>query len=634
MKRVFAPAGVFVALMAVYLWTMAPGNFWLDSAAFAACNTILGLPHSPSFPLYTILGRVIDQSLPVSPIAAANIYSALATASAGVVFYFILIMVIGLSRASFGYGRLFAVVGTLVAFWAIPVWQSAVRTEVYGLQLLLSLLVVYFTVKAFISSGRHETFRYVLAAAYCQGLSLANHPLLGLGSLPVIVLLLFMLLRPLKLVGIVKVIVSAVLVSCIAMSLYLYLPIRANQNPVINSGQPKTAVAALKAITRSGEDYIPDKPMARVDYFRRGSALIRFVYDQVGGVLLAGLAAALIFMFRNRNAIILALLTATIFGLAITVWAADFKLYNYDIVAYAALPIVLMICAATWGLYRLFESLSAKRPIGRIVPILLCVLAGLQVAGNLYATDLSGTRGPDRLAQAILDESPPNAILLVNEDNVLLPLWYHCLALGKRPDLAVISAGALYRPTYRDEIRRLYGDLIYPPEFGSEKIGNLKAAIQSFCDLNYPGRPIMVQFGVPGISADQLAPRGFLFQYSDSASASQTGFEAPSTAMLDSIGAGATDLLTKDFIARAAFNYGVYCDRRDLKERAYQFFQYAIETDGTNPEYFLRLGIAFLEAGRQEEAELLLNEAARTGDGCPEAEVILNRLADKRWGKS
>ena len=634
MRKAFAPAGVFVALMAVYLWTMAPGNFWLDSAAFAACNTILGLPHSPSFPLYTILGRVVDQSLPVSPVAAANLYSALATASAGVVFYLILGMVLGLSRISFGYGRLFAIAGTLVAFWAIPVWQSAVRTEVYALQLLLSLLVIYFAIKAFITDSRNGTVRYFLAAAYCQGLSFANHPLLGIGSLPLIILLPFILPLPLKLVGIVKVMVSAVLVCCMALSLYLYLPIRANQDPAINSGQPKTVVAALKAITRSGENYIPDKPTAKVDYFGRGYALIRFVYDQVGSVLLAGLASALIFIFRKRNAIIMALLTAIMFGLAITIWAADFKLYNYDIVAYAALPIVLMICVATWGLYRIMELVSAKRPISRVVPILLCVLAGLQLAGNLYAADLSGTRGPDRLAQAILDESPPNAILLVNEDNVLLPLWYHCLALGERPDLAVISAGALYRPTYRDEIRRLYGDLVYPREFGSERIGNLKAAIQSFCGLNYPRRPIMVQFGVPGINAGQLSPRGFLFQYSDSVSAAQTESDAPSTALVDSIGAGATDLLTRDFIARTAFNYGVYCDRRDLKERAYQFFQYAIETDGTNPEYLLRLGIAFLEAGRQEEAELLLNEAARTGDGCPEAEVILNRLADKRWGKS
>ena len=59
----------------------------------------------------------------------------------------------------------------------------------------------------------------------------------------------------------------------------------------------------------------------------------------------------------------------------------------------------------------------------------------------------------------------------------------------------------------------------------------------------------------------------------------------------------------------------------------------AIETDDTNPQYLLQLGLAFLKAGRHEEAVLLLEQAAKTGDGCPEAEAALARLRDRKYGE-
>jgi tetratricopeptide (TPR) repeat protein len=143
----------------------------------------------------------------------------------------------------------------------------------------------------------------------------------------------------------------------------------------------------------------------------------------------------------------------------------------------------------------------------------------------------------------------------------------------------------------------------------------------------------MVQFGTPGISVGRLSSQGFLFRYGESSVPPGAGAGAELTSLLDSISAGATDLLTKDFVARTAFNLGVYFDRVDDLKSAFQLFQYAVTADDANPEYLFRLGVAFFKGGRFNEAAMLLEQATKTGDGCPEAETLLRRIRNKEFSK-
>ena len=104
-------------------------------------------------------------------------------------------------------------------------------------------------------------------------------------------------------------------------------------------------------------------------------------------------------------------------------------------------------------------------------------------------------------------------------------------------------------------------------------------------------------------------------------------------ARLDSIASGATDVLTKEFIARTAFNFGVYFDRIGNRRSAFHSFKYALETDEDNPEYLLRLGAALYRDGRYGDAVKLLEQATKTGDGCPEAETLLRQIREKELSK-
>jgi len=633
MKRFAAPTGVFILLLAVYLWTMAPGIFWIDSAAFTACNEILGLPHSPSFPAYTVMGRTLHALLPVDPATASNLFSAVTAAAAGAIFYLILRLLLQPSAMPEKLKFITSFTGALFAFTAVPIWQSAVRAEVYALQVLISLAIIYSFLKCTRETDSPGKYRWALAAVFFQGLAFANHSLLALITIPLIMAIPFT--PGFKAAGgsFMRFAVAGTALFCIALSFYLYLPIRSNQDPFINSGQPKTLSLTLKAITRTGEDYMPDMNPAPIDYFARIKNLGKFIFNQTGVLAILGLVAGLFIAARRKNVILLLLIGLIPLGWALTIWAADFELMNFDIVAYSALPLALFIMMAFYGLSHLAAKAMEKSRLGHYAVVVLIFMVYFQFSENLNACDLSGSAGPDRLAEIILEEAPPHAILMLNEDNVVLPLWYHCLALNQRRDLKIIATGAMYRPSYRDELRTLYPNLKFPPEFEAYKIDNFNRAVKKFCDLNSVNHPIMVQFGVPGIDAASLMPAGFLFRYNGGAFLPEPGIKMPMPELLDYIADGATDLLTREFAARNAFNYGVYFDRLGQTRESFRFFRYAIETDDQNPSYFLRLGIAFLNAGRQDEAIILLKQATLTGSGCPEADRLLKQITDREYGQ-
>jgi len=632
MRKLFVPAGIFLLLMAAYHWTMTPGNFWLDSAAFATCNEILGLPHSPSFPVYTVLGRTLHSLLPINPVRASNLYSALAAALAGVMCYYALKRLLGGNEKSPLMARIFAASGAVYACLLIPVWQSAVRAEIYALQILLIMIILYLFIRAWDDPPEKRRIAHILAMVFVQGLAFANHSLMALATLPVIVLTLWRFGRVMTRKDFAAAVVAGIVVFAVALSSYLYLPIRANQNPAINSGRPTTLSSAVQAITRTGEGYLPVSERDRPNYADRAMHFGKFAFEQAGGLVLIGIVAAFCLGIRKRLWVLIGLALSAAAGSAITVWSADFRQINFDIVAYSAVPLILLTMCGFYGLYRLFERFKDRRRIDYVAYTVCGLLIFFQFSGNLYSGDLSRVDGPDKLAAIILNGAPDDAVLLINEDNVLLPLWYHHHALGKRPDLAVISTGGLYRPSYRKEVRRLYPDLALPAEFDSYRIDDLGKALRAFCRLNHD-RPLMVQFGTPGIETDRLSPADFLFRYSDEPVSPDPHDAEKLMAILDTVAAGATDPVTKEFTARTAFNYGVYFDRFGDQEAAYTFFKYAIETDDTNPDYFLKLGMAFLKAGKVRQAVMLLEEATNIGNGCPQADELLRQIRQKEFGK-
>ena len=133
-------AALFVAVLAVYVETMAgTASFW-DCGEFIATAFTLGIPHPPGTPLYVLLGRVFTiLPLPLSVAQKVNFMSALFGALGIVVLYFLIVDLLRSMRGTprdwidrlviYGCG----LVGALFTAWGNTYWSNAIEAEVYSI---------------------------------------------------------------------------------------------------------------------------------------------------------------------------------------------------------------------------------------------------------------------------------------------------------------------------------------------------------------------------------------------------------------------------------------------------------------------------------------------------------------------
>ncbi len=155
-------AGIFIFL--VYLRTMAPSVFTLDSAELTTAAYSLGLVHSPGYPIYLLLTHIFIK-LPIADVGyRVNLFSGLASAvNVGVLIAIIKLMT----------GRHLPAIAAGLSFGlSYYVWSASVVAEVYALQGLM-LTTIMFAIFQWRRLGKVVYLRFLAVIA---GLAVANNP--------------------------------------------------------------------------------------------------------------------------------------------------------------------------------------------------------------------------------------------------------------------------------------------------------------------------------------------------------------------------------------------------------------------------------------------------------------------------
>jgi hypothetical protein len=240
----------------------------------------------------------------------------------------------------------------------------------------------------------------------------------------------------------------------LALTPYLYLPVRASMDPPMNEADP-TSIGRLWEFLSGGDllsvffafklSELPDRLALYADYLFRDFAWV---------LVLAGVLGLLVLLLRDRAAAIL-------LGLPFLGWlfyALEYNIYDFQLYFIPTyLMLALSISVGADALLRLAESLTRRYTASRIV--VLGVVSGVLIAIPLFslpeayaANDRSDDYRGQRIIETVAERAEPNSTVLHHRS----ALWYMVLVEERRRDLRIID------PWYPSWTR--YTDIVWPED--------------------------------------------------------------------------------------------------------------------------------------------------------------------------
>lgn len=504
-----AAALVGVAVLALYVATLAPTTAMWDASEYIAVARVLGLPHPPGNPTFVLLAHVAGAiPIPVSYAQRINLLAAAASAASAALWFLcghhVLRGLVPDRRWRLAGGVVCATLGAT----AFTVWnQSVVNEKVYTVSLVGLALTSWLTLRWLARQRQTKPASdgadgLLLLVAYLTGVGYTVHPA-GLLAAPAAACAV-LVLRP-SILRRWRLLVGLVATFGVGLTLFAVEPIRSAHRPAINEGFPTACEegAPRVACTFSGETW------------RRLGANLR--REQYGGHPILQRQAPLdaqLTMFwgyfrwqwlrdvhaRTPWAQSLAALTALCLGLAglaalrrhdrdsfwffaplaVTLTAGLVVYLNFNYAPAQSLELGDAVARevrdrdyffvwtfSVWGLWMGIGLVALWRAIGRaarragssvrvasIATAPVLALALVPLLGNWSSASRAGQRFTREWALDMLRSVEPYAVLITNGDNDSFPLWYAQQVEGVRRDVTVTLTPYLGLPWYGRELLR------------------------------------------------------------------------------------------------------------------------------------------------------------------------------------
>ena len=411
----------------VYLRTMAPTVYGLDSAELSVGAYTLGLVHAPGYPLYLLLGKLFT-FLPVGDVGyRMNLMSA--------IFGIITVhLVYRLAQRLTGNAVLAAAAALFLAFsWYF--WTDAIVAEVYTLQGAFTAGLLWLLLQW---RDRRQP-RRLLLFAFLAGLSLANYPATGLIA-PGLALFVWLTDRRALLNG--RQIAQMAGLFGLGCLVYLYLPLRYLAQPAFNymgqydaSGVFHPANLTDPAILWSMFTGGPFRDLmfgySLPEAVRQTGQYLYFLW---GNFLAVGLPIGifgLIYGWQRDRPVAIST------GLMYLVYALFF--INYRVIDKHTMFLPSYVIWAVWIAWGYRALLAWAGPAWRqILPAGFVALAGLAILINYPLADVSWDRRAYAQAADMLMAAEENALIL-GDWGFAAPITYLQLTEGRRPDVQTIN---------------------------------------------------------------------------------------------------------------------------------------------------------------------------------------------------
>ncbi len=461
----FLAAGIPALIL--YLFTMSPSWGFVDGGELSAVAATLGIAHPTGYPTTTMFGYLAVLVSPFAPVLTLNILAALFCAiSVGLLALLMRDVLSVMQRTvhkpanndSTSNGQteyslsppvaglalpFVAILGALLTGTGVVWWMQGTRFEVYVVHLSAMLLSVLLFLRYTENERTGQQSGFTKSGnlfGFFLGLTFTTH-LLAVLWLPAFAAYYFASVgfRVRTLRRLLYVFPSFL----VGLLFYLYLPIRAATDPIVNWGDPDSFSRFFDHV--SGVIF-QDKMFAGGDAFIQQT---QWFFSSLpgelawGGLLLA--LVGLVTLFRRQR--LLGVFSILVFCVTV-LWSGNYTIL--DVEAYYLPAIVMVGLWAAIGLGRVGERYGLKGVLALGIALL-----GLNVGLHFGDANLASDDSPRALAVNMLENLPKDAVLISsNWDFYVSGSLYAQYVEGIRTDVTIVYSTLLQYPWYQQQLEK------------------------------------------------------------------------------------------------------------------------------------------------------------------------------------
>jgi hypothetical protein len=346
-------------------------------------------------------------------------------------------------------------------------WSRTAQAKLYSLHYAFVALLFLLALNARWAWERDDQTamrRWLLGLALGVGFSLTNH-LMTILLIPGLAILLVagsaVTQRFRSLLSTWKYTVPALLAPLL---LYLYLPLRSMQGPLMNWGTTSSLGDFWRHITGwQYSAYLSPNPLANIP------RLTEFAGDQWAGLswllFAVGVGAGILFTTRSPALGAATFLTAALtFGFSMLYGISEIEPYLVPLY----MTVALWLGTLPVSIWLVLEDRAASAPdLARVARwagygtgAVLGAVALLTLVVQYPRQDHSRDRLAEQFVQNVFSELPANSILLTDYWDFYAPTIYMQNVRGERPDVAIIDTTSVKYPWYVGYLEKYRPDIV------------------------------------------------------------------------------------------------------------------------------------------------------------------------------
>lgn len=513
-RQIVDAVGVGVFVGVVFLLFQSKTIYGGDAGDLVSAICVKGVAHPPAFPLYILLGRILNKLPLYTPAWRVSLLSSLpAAAVVSLVFLFVW---------EITKNKLAGIITALSLAFSYLFWLYTEVPEVFSLNnfFLVSLTVLTFSLMKKIETKKLGLF-FLLA-----GLSLSHHHF-SLWFYPVFFFFIYWFQRQYWHQGTIKKLILPGFFFLLGLLPYLYIPLAARNYPVISWNSATNLEGFWRLVTRADYGtFLSHGASLGVNLNQRlflfwGNFLLFFEYFGWLGICLFILG--FLFLYRKERKAFWLISSLFLWEMAFIFYAGynlsardpfGIGVYERFLLPGVIFFTILLGCGLVFLINEVsrflveklkFSFFSKKRLVLLMSFVFLLYPFGLFVKNYQKLASLRDDFTAENFARDILSTVPREGILLLSFDNPLFNTQYVHYCLGERADVNLVHLSVFEREYYYPVLERRYTNLSLPTKGGQD-------FLKTFLEINYsPGR--IYTNNIEYFQAGAFIPAGLLYVY-------------------------------------------------------------------------------------------------------------------------